>query len=94
VAGKSRAFHSRLNMKKASSSDNFLNDISRVLSIQTLPPDHHSIPRCLPRSFSTRKLSPGSVFCCSRRKYLLTLPREEEKLYESTSVLVKVYKMF
>jgi hypothetical protein len=27
------------------------------------------------------------------KKYLLTLPREEEKLYESTSVLVKVYKM-
>jgi hypothetical protein len=26
-------------------------------------------------------------------KYLLTLPREEEKLYESTSALVKVYKM-
>jgi hypothetical protein len=27
------------------------------------------------------------------RKYPLTVPREEEKLYESTSVLVKVYKM-
>jgi len=66
--GTSRAFHSRRLVKKASSSDKFpwqhIKDPEYAKDFF----EDSSLPRCLPRSFSTRKLSRGFVVWCSGRK--------------------------